>query len=272
MKNEYSEDVKNYISNILTEKKEPKDDEYFLEVWKEWFDTEKDTANLLNSHILPSRPVDFKEPENITGSIYSSYAGEIPMIIFGNPDDFEHFVINAAYKGVWTDEVKKQGASFLAGKTNRFIVLSKKPYSNVPASWMGLGDADWHEKSMILRREHEYMHYYTRRYYGSAKQNLHDELMADFFGIYAAFGRYEAKWFDHFMGVDGREGGRITVYTQKLSEEDRAEVLKIAGICSSYLEEWSGSEEFASMNITQKIDHLCELGIEGMIQKKNGTV
>ncbi len=256
-----------YTENIFVEKKEPEDNVTFLEAWKSWFAEGSDIPYLINTHVIPSRPVDFKEPDEVSAYIYDSFAGEIPMIVAGNDDDFERLIINVAYKGEWNDEVRKTGASFLAGKVNRFIVLSKKPYSNVSAKWMGLGEKEWREKSMILRRTHEYTHYYTRRYYGNARNNLHDELMADFFGIYAAFGQYQAKWFDHFMGVDGREEGRLSVYTGELSMEDMKKVSKTAGKCSAFLEKWSQSDGFKAMSETERIDYLCSLGIKGMLKE-----
>ncbi|MCR5108110.1 MAG: hypothetical protein K6B28_08090 [Lachnospiraceae bacterium] len=260
-----TEETRNYIKNVLTQKSEPEDDSAFLSVWRDILSGDEDHAELLNEYLINSRPVDFKEPSEVSICLYDSFAGTIPVIEIGNDDDFELFITNVANKGIWNDNVKKQGASFLAGKTNRFIVLSKKPYSNVEASWMGIPKKEWRERSMILRREHEYTHYYTRRFYGSARNNLHDELMADFFGIYAAFGYYRAEWFDHFMGLDGREGGRISLYTQELSDGSRDEVMRIGRICSAFLEKWSEGEEFKNMTVPERTDYLCSIGIDGMI-------
>lgn len=114
---------------------------------------------------------------------------------------------------------------------------------------------------MILRREHECTHYYTKKFYGSASNNLHDELIADFFGIYAAFGYYQAKLFKHFMGIDGTHGGRLSLYTAELSPNVRKAVEEIARKCSKRLEEWSKSGEFLSMSKAERINFLCEKNV-----------
>ncbi len=48
------------------------------------------------------------------------------------------------------------------------------------------------------------------------RNNLHDELIADYAGITAAVGRYRAGWFLRFLGLEGfpayRAGGRLDLY------------------------------------------------------------
>ena len=250
--------VQDHIENVLTKKGKPEDDRLLLDVWDTWLKETADIPKLLNSHIISRRPLVFKEPDAVSACIYDSFAGRIPVIVIGNDDDFEHFLINALHKGEWTDEIKKQGASFVFGKKNRFIVLSKKPYSNVPASDVGLSEEEWREKSMILRREHECTHYYTRRYYGSARQNLHDELIADFFGIYEAFGRYEARFFSEFIRK------RITIYTADMTDTERQQLLGIADKCAAFLEDWSKGTVFKGLSRPERVDYLCGIGIQGM--------
>lgn len=259
-----------YIENKMKHKIEPSKDEDFLYTWNLWIDEAKNSgfADVLNSHISSRRPVNFKQPESIQIEIYESIAGRIPIIIIGNDDDFEQFIVNLAYGGVRPDNIHQQGASFLAGKKNRFIVLSEKPYSNIPAAWMELSDSDWRKKSMILRRAHECTHYYTRRYYGTADNNLHDEVMADFFGLYAAFNQYKAKWFLHFMGVDGEnKDGRLSLYVKDLPNKVAEAIGKTAVYCAKFLEKWSLSKEFMKMTNSERVDFLCELGIAGMVEK-----
>lgn len=260
-----------YIKNKMKNKLNPSQDEDFLYTWSLWIDEangDSGFADVLNSHISSKRPVDFKQPECVKIEIYKSIAGRIPIIIIGNDDDFEQFIVNVAYGGVRPDNIRQQGASFLAGKKNRFIVLSEKPYSNIPAEWMQLSDSDWRKKSMILRRAHECTHYYTRRYYGTADNNLHDELMADFFGLYAAFKEYKAKWFLHFMGVDGEnKNGRLSLYVKNLPQKVAEAIGETSVYCAKFLEKWSLSKEFIEMSDTERVDFLCELGIAGMVEK-----
>jgi hypothetical protein len=99
---------------------------------------------------------------------------------------------------------------------DRFILLSRGPYSAVPAADLGLDDEAWIEKSLAIRLEHECAHYFTRRVFGSMRNSLHDELIADYQGIRAAEGRYRADWFLRFMGLEAfpayRPGGRLQNY------------------------------------------------------------
>lgn len=99
---------------------------------------------------------------------------------------------------------------------DRFMLLSDGPYSAVPASDLGLDDAAWSAKSLIIRRDHECAHYFTRRLFGSMRNNLLDELIADYAGIVACEGRYRADWFLRFVGLhkypNFHPGGRLSIY------------------------------------------------------------
>ncbi|HEX8391721.1 MAG TPA: hypothetical protein VF665_05110 [Longimicrobium sp.] len=99
---------------------------------------------------------------------------------------------------------------------DRFILLSSGPYSAVDAASLGLDADEWRERSVALRLDHECAHYFTRRVWGSMRNSLHDELIADYQGIRAVEGRYRADWFLRFMGVESedgyREGGRLQNY------------------------------------------------------------
>jgi hypothetical protein len=99
---------------------------------------------------------------------------------------------------------------------DRFILLSGGAYSGVPAEAMGMEPEAWSRASITIRLEHECAHYFTRRVLGSMRNNLLDELMADYAGIVAAAGRYRADWFLRFCGLeeaDGcRAGGRLWNY------------------------------------------------------------
>src|SRR5215203_7334573 len=99
---------------------------------------------------------------------------------------------------------------------DRFLILSDGPYSNVTAGEIGLSDTDWRRQSTMIRLEHECSHYFTLRVFGSMRNNLLDELIADYMGITAAAGRYRADWFLRFMGLESfpayREGSRLQNY------------------------------------------------------------
>lgn len=108
---------------------------------------------------------------------------------------------------------------------DRFILLSDGPYSGIQAKEMGMPEDIWREASLILRREHECTHYYTRRMLGSMRNNLLDELIADFMGIVAVSGYFRADWFLRFMGLEESplhpRRGRFENYTNGLSEGSR---------------------------------------------------
>ena len=98
---------------------------------------------------------------------------------------------------------------------DRFLILSDGPYSNVSAGEIGLTEQEWRRTSTTIRLEHECTHYFTLRVFGSMRNNLLDELIADYAGI-TAVGPYRADWFLRFMGLEFfpayREGGRLQNY------------------------------------------------------------
>ncbi len=99
---------------------------------------------------------------------------------------------------------------------DRFIILSTGPYSFVPASATGLSDEEWRRLSLVIRREHECTHYLSYRVLGSMKNNVHDELIADFVGLLHAFGAYSEALALRFFGLERypeyRKGGRLESY------------------------------------------------------------
>jgi hypothetical protein len=118
----------------------------------------------------------------------------------------------------WAEEFQRiQGQRDLY--QDRFILLSNGPYSAVPAADLGLKDSEWREMSLVIRREHECAHYFTRRLFGSMRNNVLDELIADYAGLTAATGRFRADWFLRFVGLEEfpryRPGARLDLYRGK---------------------------------------------------------
>jgi hypothetical protein len=99
---------------------------------------------------------------------------------------------------------------------DRLVILSREPYSAVPASALSMSDDDWRARSVTIRGEHECTHYFTLRVFGVMRNNLFDELIADFAGIARAFGRYDASLQLRFLGLESypeyRPGGRFENY------------------------------------------------------------
>lgn len=265
---EEAAEFRTYISNEFAGCSEIKEhDMDFLDRWRiiTAYAESNSAAEAINKYVCPKRPVDFCDPDKIRIELYNSFAGEIPVIYVPNKDDFEALVTNAIYKGVRPEKLSETGASFAFGKSTRFIILSSKPYSNVPASEIGISEEEWAEKSMIIRREHECTHYFTKQTYGKSKNCLHDEIMADFFGLYEAFGYYKAEYFLRFMGIIGESGGRLGFYTEGLSEKAGAAVRETAVEAAGYLERFSVSDEFKAMSRDERVRYFCKTGLMGMV-------
>ena len=215
---------------------------------------EKGVAYAINKHLVKNNlQIDFEMPDSIHLEIYDSFAGKIPIITTSNDKDFESIVQYIVFKGKTYPHIKIIGAQYVHNKNNSFIILSHKPYSNIPADVMGLDIASWREKSYVIRKHHEYTHFYTNQYYGSSKNNLHDELIADFCGIWAAFSHYRADYFIKFLSQ-----GRLKIYVDSLSSNGAVLVEKLAYVCAKWLEEWTKSTGFANLYEIERINFLCE--------------
>jgi hypothetical protein len=130
-----------------------------------------------------------------------------------------------AWAGDWADEFKRLIPRKELYQDN-FIILSDGPYSGVSAAEMGLTESEWRQASLTIRREHECAHFFTRRVFGSMRNNLLDELIADYMGLVAACGRFRADWFLRFMGLEAfpvyRQGGRLENYRGQPPLSDQA--------------------------------------------------
>jgi hypothetical protein len=109
---------------------------------------------------------------------------------------------------------------------DQLLLLCRAPYSGIKAELLGLrlagGEAEWVELSTTLRLEHEFTHYLFKRLLGRMKANLFDELLCDWAGLTAALGRFEARWFLTFLGLEDwpalRKDGRVHIYRGELDE------------------------------------------------------
>jgi hypothetical protein len=109
---------------------------------------------------------------------------------------------------------------------DRFIILSRGPYSAIAAQDIGFDDREWLERSLAIRREHELTHYFTYRVFNAIRNNIFDELIADFVGLVRAFGSYRADLALRFLGLEAypafRAGGRLEVYRGRPPLSDEA--------------------------------------------------
>ncbi len=192
-------------------------------------------------------------PEKLKLSIYSSAAGDIPVLIAHNRSDFQTILRAMSYRNEPYPLPDAMGAAMIKGINNwdRFrrlrkswekekgthqnhhnslienrphyqdsiILLSRTPYSNVAAKDMNLGQDKWLDDSLRIRLAHECAHYFTLRYFGKMANNMHDELLADYMGICAVLPHYDATWFLKFIGLEAypafRSSGRMKNYLGK---------------------------------------------------------
>ena len=201
------------------------------------------------------RGVTFMRPETVSLFIHETPAGRIPILVAEERSDFAALVQALVHRNEPTDIPPAQGACIVSGYNNwdrvhryrdswqqnnvdatardwqiefrrlvpqreryqdRFILLSGGAYSGVPASHLDLSRDRWLRISSTIRREHECVHYFTRRVLGSMSNTLHDELIADYVGMTIALGEYRPDWFLYFMGLENfprfRTSGRLGSY------------------------------------------------------------
>jgi hypothetical protein len=191
--------------------------------------------------------LELERPDAIELRIHPSPAGRIPVLLIRGRAELVALIQALAKRNEPSPVPDSQGALMVGGYNNwvrirelrsrgeditpttpkelyqdRFILLSDGPYSAVPAADLGLGEDEWKELSLAIRRDHECAHYFTRRLFGSMRNHAHDELMADWSGLVAATGRFRADWFLRFLGLEDpsryRPGGRLDLYRGDLSD------------------------------------------------------
>lgn len=192
-------------------------------------------------------------------ALHESPAGRIPLVIARGREEFVALLRALARKNEPVPVPDAQGALMVSGYNNwariralgtefrrlqgqkelyqdRFILLSNGPYSAVPAADLGLSEDDWREMSLVLRREHECVHYLTRRLFGSMRNNVLDEILADYAGITAAAGRFRADWLLRFLGA------RLDLYRGEPPLSDGAfRVLRaLLAAAAENIERWDG--------------------------------
>ena len=262
--------------NVADYKPKEIEDEPFVEIWQSIVDEiNSENINEVMNERIPhgEQAIELKEPKKVSIEIYNSIAGNIPVIYAKDEEDFYEIVTKLIYKGRPVPNIEKTGASFAYGVSNKFIVLSNKPYSNIPAQKLGLEDEQWRDYSIIIRREHECTHYFTKRFLGSSQNNLHDELIADFTGIMCAIGEFKAKWILAGMGIDlypePQEVGRFPVYTSKLSSEAAEIMKKIIIKVANNVEKWSKQDSVKQMSRNERVLFLCSKSLLDLYMMKD---
>lgn len=197
-----------------------------------------------------------RAPEQCRLILHPTPAGRIPILIASVREDFRMLVQALGNRNEPVPIPDSMGACMIAGYRNwdrirqvanalpgdniadrllnpevqqklkdkssyqdRFLLLSSGSYSGVPAGALGVEEQEWTELSLVIRREHECAHYFTRRVFSSMRNNLIDEIIADYCGIVAALGRFECNWMLTFYGLEAfpfyRAGARLENYRGK---------------------------------------------------------
>ena len=195
-------------------------------------------------------------PERLQLVLHTTAAGRIPVLVVGERADFVTLVQALARRNEPEEIPDSLGALMLSGYNNwdrvarlrrryecgdlvisgasdwsaafahirerkelyqdRLLLLASGPYSGVAGSRLGIPEDVWQRLSLTIRLEHESAHYVTRRLLGSMRNNLLDELIADYAGIVAAAGTFIANWLLCFLGIEEpqgiRPGGRLHNY------------------------------------------------------------
>ncbi|MCP5150362.1 MAG: hypothetical protein H6983_24095 [Ectothiorhodospiraceae bacterium] len=203
-----------------------------------------------------------RAPEALRLELRATAAGRVPVLVAPERDDFESLVRALVRRNEPVPIAPSLGAVMVAGYANwgrirahrrrwaaehpaghwpaeferltadparyqdRFVIVSEGPYSAVPAAELGVGDATWRRLSLEIRIRHECTHYCTKRLLGSMRNNLLDEIVADFMALVGATGRFRADWFARFMGIEAapllRPGGRLELYRGDPPLDDEA--------------------------------------------------
>ena len=195
-------------------------------------------------------------PGTVEVSVVATIAGRVPVITAGDRTDFVALVQAFTERNEPTPLPSSMGACLVAGFNNwdriaayrtawerarpegsigetwaeaferlvpqkplyqdRFVILSRGPYSGVGAERTGFDDEAWLDRSLIIRREHECTHYFVYRLTGMLPRSVMDELVADFVGLVRACGGYRTDLALRFLGLDAyppyRPGGRLENY------------------------------------------------------------
>ena len=187
-----------------------------------------------------------ERPDRCRIILHSGMAGRIPVILTASRADFVALVRAFTKKGEPVPVPESMGAVIIGGYNNwhriqllrdayfaaensgwdwqakfqeikeqkdlyqdRFIILSPGAYSGVEAASLQLEDEQWASISVAIRLEHECTHFFTRRVFGSMRNNLLDELIADYCGLDKAVAEYSAEWALRFLGLEEDAGYRI---------------------------------------------------------------
>lgn len=199
---------------------------------------------------LKGDPISRKPEFNTTAEdrleTVSTSAGDVEILYLADRDDFVHAYRALGFKCEPVNIPSSCGAVTLLKLNNwekiralslplafsdpslykdTLILLSKGPYSGVPADAFNFDDEKWIDDSYTIRKNHELTHFISRNRFPDNKEDIRDEVMADMIGLLSAYGRYDTSIARRFLGIDVnpcRESGRIHIYIKKDGSPDAA--------------------------------------------------
>ena len=207
--------------------------------------------------------LELREPKQVTLFVHDHVCGALPIISTPIAEDFKAIVralyyrsepaevpasVNALllaglvnwkrineYKldfvqhnpapSAWPDEMQRVMRAEPWRFTDKILLICDTNYSGVaahelPATIQGI---EWLQASRLLRLEHEFMHYATKRIYNRMHLNLLDETICDWIGMRRAIGHYDAELFLRFLGLhssdDVDHNSRAYMYKDDLDPE-----------------------------------------------------
>jgi len=205
-------------------------DEDFVALWENAPESGQPLIDFLGGTLhLPTEKFNFADKNNLRLTLIETLGGRLPLfntevhadfcamssLIYGK-DEPQNFpaTVNAVTLNSRRESIYK----------HRVIILNNAPYSNIDAARVGLGTEEWLEKSFLIRRRHECAHYETLRLFGMMRNHALDEIIADSFGLRAAFGEADPDLLRLFFGLDKNKPGctgRLSFYTRQVVEADR---------------------------------------------------
>ncbi|QNI58713.1 hypothetical protein SynBIOSU31_01844 [Synechococcus sp. BIOS-U3-1] len=170
----------------------------------------------------PAQAADLKrapvllEPSGTTITIAQHPTGAVPVLTFGNHEDFVLAVRCLAHRCEAVPMQPTVHAQAVSGLIHwglirklgvqarcQILLLHRAPYASLPLETIA-GEPPmerWLDLSQTWRLEHELTHIACRRLVGEMRINLFDEIVADAMGMTAAIGHFDADLFRRGLGL-----------------------------------------------------------------------